>query len=279
MQQHHPRVVAVRSRLRDERGFSLLELQVAELLGGFVIATALMMMIVAVNASDRVTDRVNAAQVGRISMEQVQQRVRSQTCLFPGEYAVNGSTLAAGAQASIIHAGDQKIVFIGDLSATGGATNVTGSVGFRPQMRYIYLVTDSTGRRGRLVEGWRNATTTTAPYNFNISPSVNFNALANAAAMNGVRAVDAARDGRRHHQHGWRIGGGRGDRSDRAAVPLLRRGRSPDRHQRLDRRRSDQPVGCHHASDGRLQGGRRIGQGQGRRRAFELGQSHCFIPQ
>lgn len=186
MQQHNPGVVGVRSRLRDERGFSLLELQVAELLGGFVIATALMMMIVAVNAADRVTDRVNAAQVGRLSMEQIQQRVRSQTCLFPGEYAVNGSTLAAGAQASIIHAGDQKIVFIGDLSATGGATNVTGSVGFRPQMRYIYMVTDSTGRRGRLVEGWRNATTTTAPYNFSISPSVNFNALANAAAMNGV---------------------------------------------------------------------------------------------
>lgn len=174
----------------DQSGFSLLELQVAELIGGFVITAALTMMIVAVNSSNRVTDRVNAAQVGRTTMEQIQQRIRSQTCLFPGEYTLNGSTAGTGSQAAIIHADTEKIVFIGDIGSTGGATNVTGSVGFKPQLRYIYLVTDATGRQGRLLEGWRtstsSATSGTGPYNFSITPATTFAALASVSGINGL---------------------------------------------------------------------------------------------
>lgn len=176
----------MRARLRDERGFSLLELQVAELIGGFVITAAIMMMIVAVNSANRVTDRVNAAQVGRTAMEQIQQRMRSQTCLFPGEYTINGSTAAAGSQAAIVHADTEKIVFLGDIGATGGATNVTASVGFRPQLRYIYLVTDATGRRGRLVEGWRTTSNAVTPYNFNLTPATSFAGLASVAGINSL---------------------------------------------------------------------------------------------
>lgn len=176
----------MRRRLREEHGFTLLELQVAELIGGFVITAAIMMMVVAVNSSNRVTDRVNAAATGRVAMEQIQQRLRSQTCLFPLEYKVNGATSTAGAQASIVHADTERIVFFGDVGASGGATNVSGSVGFQPQLRYIYLVTEATGRRGTLVEGWRSATTTSAPFNYNIAPAGSLDAL---ASVNGINSV------------------------------------------------------------------------------------------
>lgn len=176
----------MRARLRDESGFTLLELQVAELIGGFVITAAIMMMIVAVNSSNRVTDRVNAAQTGRTAMEQIQQRLRSQTCLFPLEYAVNGATSDDGGQASIVHAGDYKLVFFGDIGNTGGTTNATGGVGFVPQLRYLYLVTDATGRRGTLVDGWRKASNSKAPFNFAITPASAISELATAAMINAV---------------------------------------------------------------------------------------------
>lgn len=170
-----------RARLKDERGFSLLELQVAELIGGFVITSAILMMIVAVNSSNRVTDRVNAAQVGRNAMEQVQQRLRSQTCLFPLEYKVNGSTTSTGALASIVHADGDKIIFIGDIANTVAPTSSGGGIDFRPQLRYIYLVPDATGRRGTLVEGWRSASTTTSPYNYVLTPLSSFDQMASVA--------------------------------------------------------------------------------------------------
>lgn len=175
-----------RLRFKDERGFSLLELQVAELIGGFVITAAISMMVIAFNSANRVTDRVNAAQTGRTAMEQIQQRLRSQTCLFPLEYGVNGSTSSAGSQASIVHASNAKLVFFGDIGATGGSSAATGSVGFVPQLRYMYLVTDSTGRRGRLVEGWRRPTTNSTPFNFSVTPATSLGALASETIINLV---------------------------------------------------------------------------------------------
>jgi type II secretory pathway pseudopilin PulG len=163
----------------------LIELLVADLIAGFVITAAIAMLIIAFNSANRVTDRVSAAQTGRVAMEQIQQRMRSQTCLFPLEYNVNGGT-TIGAQASIVHADNNEIVFFGDVGATGGAAGVTGSVGFEPQLRYIYLANDATGRRGTLVEGWRSATTTTAPYNYNISPATSLDSLAASSTMASV---------------------------------------------------------------------------------------------
>lgn len=173
----------MRSRLKDERGFSLMELLVADLIGGFVITAAITMLVVAFNSANRVNDRVNAAQTGRVAMEQIVQRVRSQTCLFPLEYKVNGSTALTGSQASIVHADTEKLVYFGDVGATGGASNVAGGVGFRPQLRYLYLVTDATGRRGTLVEGWRSATTTSSPFNYTITPASSLESLASVGTM------------------------------------------------------------------------------------------------
>lgn len=173
-------------RLRDQSGFSLAELLVADLVGGFVITAAITMLIVAFNSSNRVNDRVNATQVGRTAMESIRQRVRSQTCLFPLEYKVNGGTATTGAQASIVHADTEKLVFFGDIGSADLATPATGSVGFHPQLRYLYLVTDSTGRRGTLVDGWRKATNTSSPFNYSISPVASLESLASPGSMNSV---------------------------------------------------------------------------------------------
>ncbi len=173
-------------RLRDQSGFSLMELLVADLIGGFVITAAITMLIVAFNSSNRVNDRVNATQVGRTAMESIRQRVRSQTCLFPLEYKVNGSTAASGAQASIVHADTEKLVFFGDIGSADLSTPATGSVGFHPQLRYLYLVTEATGRRGTLVDGWRAATNTTSPFNYSITPAATLESLAAPGTMASV---------------------------------------------------------------------------------------------
>lgn len=160
-----------------------MELLVADLVGGFVITAAITMLVVAFNSSNRVNDRVNATQTGRTAMESIRQRVRSQTCLFPLEYKVNGSTTTTGAQASIIHADTEKMVFFGDVGSADPTTPATGSVGFHPQLRYLYLVTDATGRRGTLVDGWRTATNTSTPFNFSITPASSLESLAAPSTM------------------------------------------------------------------------------------------------
>ncbi|MFY9488599.1 MAG: hypothetical protein WAP35_07900 [Solirubrobacterales bacterium] len=181
-------------RLRDERGFSLLELQVAELIGGFVITAAISMMIIAVNSSSRVTDRVNAAATGRVGMEQIQQQLRSQTCLFPGEYRINGSAAAAGPAPAIIHADDTRLVYFGDLGATGAGASSNGSVGFAPQMRWLYVGANGTAgtmdaRKVSILEGARPATNNTAPFNFTISPAGTLASLAPQSTMDTLPPV------------------------------------------------------------------------------------------
>jgi hypothetical protein len=174
-------------RLKNEEGTTLIELLSAQLVAGFVLTAALMMVVMALKSSSRVTDRVAAAQEGRIAMEQIQQRLRSQTCMFPLEYTVNGSTVGTGvSRPGIIHASSTKLIFLGDVGNTGGTTSATGSVGYRPQLRWLRLVTDATGRNDTIVEGWRDATTTTSPYNFALTPSTSFDALATTAGSNTI---------------------------------------------------------------------------------------------
>ncbi|MFY9265167.1 MAG: hypothetical protein WAO61_07055 [Solirubrobacterales bacterium] len=181
----------MRRRLRDQDGFSLIELQVAELIGGVVVTAAISMMIIAVNSAQRVSDRVNAAATGRSGMEQIQQQLRSQTCMFPGEYSVNGTTPPTGAVASIVHAADGKLVYFGDLGATGAGTTGSGAVAFQPQLRYLYAVNPgatggSEARKATIVEGFRSSADTTAPFDFSIAPAASLAQLASATTINSV---------------------------------------------------------------------------------------------
>lgn len=170
-----PTVSHIRERIREQDGATLSEVLVAELIGGIVLTAAAAVMMIAFNSSARVSDKVNAASQGRNAVELVQQRLRSQTCLFPQEYSVNSIVPDSGGQRSFVHASPTRMIFIGDIGNSGGATNVAGSVGFRPQFRYIWFNPGPTtgkfaGRKGKFLEGWKSTTNTAIPFNFNTSP-------------------------------------------------------------------------------------------------------------
>lgn len=167
----HP-ITKLRERIREQDGATLSEVLVAELIGGIVLTAAAAVMMIAFNSSARVNDKVNAAAQGRIAAEVFQQRLRSQTCLFPQEYSVNSIVPDSGGQRSFIHANPARMIFIGDISNAGGATNVSGGVGFRPQLRYLWydpgpLTGKDAGRKGKFLEGWKATSNTAIPFNFN----------------------------------------------------------------------------------------------------------------
>lgn len=167
---------------------SLTEVLSASSIGGFVLASAITMLVVAMNSTARTTDKVNAVQQGRIAMTQVRQRINSQTCLFPPEFTINGVDPAGGGQPSILYASPTRFVFIGDLSNSGGATNVAGSVGFRPQIRHLYVDI----AQQVLFEGWSDTTNTTMPYNFSINPNTSPPSFAGLATTTGLTNYLAA---------------------------------------------------------------------------------------
>lgn len=177
---------AISRRLRDERGMTLVELLAAMVIGGIVISAAIMLVVMSMRASVRVSDRVNAAAVGRSGMELITQRVRSQTCLFPGEYSINGTVDNANGQNSILFAGPTGIAFLADIGNTGGATNVAGSVGYVPRIHYVLATPRSNGARGsRIVAGTKAATTSTKPFNWTLADgsATTFDGLASTSGI------------------------------------------------------------------------------------------------
>src|ERR1039458_10811781 len=63
--------------LRSERGFTLIELTVATLIGTIVSAATLAIVIVSVHLSSNYGDRVDATQQGRIAMAKITQALNS----------------------------------------------------------------------------------------------------------------------------------------------------------------------------------------------------------
>jgi Tfp pilus assembly protein PilW len=74
----------LRARLSDERGFTLVELLVSCVLGMIVLGGAFTILQVAFTQGERVSQRVDTVQRGRITMEQITRQLRSQVCLGPG---------------------------------------------------------------------------------------------------------------------------------------------------------------------------------------------------
>jgi prepilin-type N-terminal cleavage/methylation domain-containing protein len=183
-------MVTTMDRLRQQEGFTLIEMLSSIAISGFVLATAGLVVVAALRLSNTIGEKTGSAQTGRVTVEQIGQRVRSQTCLFPGEYRINGSgTPAAARGASIIHASASKLIFIGDLGDQGGTTGATGSVGFRPEVRWLE-VSGAVGPTGSatLREGWTESTSA-RPYNFNISPQSSFDGFATTTGANTVTPV------------------------------------------------------------------------------------------
>src|SRR4051794_28138499 len=71
----------LRARLRSERGFTIIEMLVASAIGVVVLLVLLNLLDATQTATSRVTARVDGTQRGRTAMEQVTQRLRSQTCV------------------------------------------------------------------------------------------------------------------------------------------------------------------------------------------------------
>jgi prepilin-type N-terminal cleavage/methylation domain-containing protein len=154
-----PVIAAIRNRLAEEGGFSLTELLVTILIGGVVFSAALGLTEVAGRASQRTTDRVDAAQRSRVAMDRVSRQLRSQVCLDSSTYP-------------IVSANDDSITFYADFDSS--------SV-YRPQKRVLTF--DSTGT-GKITEDQYDSTTTTGPpWTFPGSPSRTFTVATNVGRV------------------------------------------------------------------------------------------------
>lgn len=174
---------ALRRLRRDERGLTLAELLSAQLVAGVVLAAAGVLVILSLTSEQRVADKVNSISQGRIISTQLEQRLNSQLCLYPGEYTLNGATNGVAAT-SIVHAGANRIIYFADISERpAGAT--TG-VGFEPYMRYLLAPTSGDGRAGGFLDAYRAPTTTTIPFNYQIGPYTSLASLASTAGADNV---------------------------------------------------------------------------------------------
>ena len=78
----------IRRRLRDERGFTLVELLVSTSIGVAVLLATFAIFDSALLAQNRVDDRTDSIARGRTGMEQIVQQLRSQVCLGPSLPAI-----------------------------------------------------------------------------------------------------------------------------------------------------------------------------------------------
>jgi prepilin-type N-terminal cleavage/methylation domain-containing protein len=94
-------------RLRtDESGFTLIELLMALAIGSLILTAVMMVFINGLQAAGRVTDRVEASQRARLSMDRITTLLNSQTCT----YANDGST-----SVPIVDGQAQQVTFYANL--------------------------------------------------------------------------------------------------------------------------------------------------------------------
>lgn len=134
----------LRRRLRDQRGFTLVELLVSMTIGVAVLLATFAIFDSALLAQGRVDDRTDSIARGRTAMEQIVQQLRSQVCLGPS-------------LPSIEYGDDDEVRFYADLANTT----------FVPERRILTYAggelteRDYTGR----------ATGASPPYSFSATPS------------------------------------------------------------------------------------------------------------
>lgn len=175
-------------RLRKEDGLGLVEILVSQTISGVVLAAAVMGVLVGLRIMGSTADRINSTQSGRIAMDQIAQRMRSQTCLFPGEYNLNGGTAGTIRAPNILHANPNKIMMLTDVGAAAGATGATGAVSFVPELRTIE-VSGPVGPTGSgvLIDSWRSSLTTVRPFRFQVASAITgFDVLASATGAVGA---------------------------------------------------------------------------------------------
>jgi hypothetical protein len=105
----------LRQRLAGESGFTVMELLVASMLGMVVILAAAALMDGAQGHTTRIEGRVEGTQRGRVAMEQITQRLRSQVCV--------------GTATPMIEATSNSVTFYADF----------GDEAFTPEKRRLYV--------------------------------------------------------------------------------------------------------------------------------------------
>ena len=107
-----------RRRLRDQSGFTLMELIVATGLGMVIVIAALGLMDSSQTSGARVSARVDGTQRARAALEQLTQRLRSQVCV--------------GFNTPVVSAKESEITFYADF----------GDEAFTPEKRRFYIAGD-----------------------------------------------------------------------------------------------------------------------------------------
>jgi prepilin-type N-terminal cleavage/methylation domain-containing protein len=102
-----------RSLLRDESGFSLMELMTAMAIGSVVLTIVMTVFTNGVTGSARVGDRVEAAQRGRLALDRITSLLDSQVCNLTHDAPSNTDISVPPVLAN---SDDNSITFYADLS-------------------------------------------------------------------------------------------------------------------------------------------------------------------
>jgi len=105
-------------RLSDEQGFTLIEMLVSATLGLIVLGALLGLLQTAQHSTANTTRRTDAAQRGRLAMEQMVQGLRSQVCLQAG---------AGAAQTTIVSGDKTSVTFFSGIDAPSTTTGLPKS--------------------------------------------------------------------------------------------------------------------------------------------------------
>jgi prepilin-type N-terminal cleavage/methylation domain-containing protein len=142
-------VSALRTRVRSEQGgFTLIELMVSMTIGMVVLGAAFALLDSGARSSTRTEDRVDVTQRGRIAMNLIQRRVRSQVCLDSTTPPITS----------------------GDDTSVQFYTDTDNDPYFRPQWHRIFYDSAWKGGRGAIRDTTYTADQTTAPFTFTGTP-------------------------------------------------------------------------------------------------------------
>jgi prepilin-type N-terminal cleavage/methylation domain-containing protein len=100
----------MRARLADERGFSLVELLAALVVGAIVLFAAFALLDTGVRLQAKSVDSLDATDRGRIGIDQISQALASRICL--------------GTQPSLVDARDDRVEFYASLAPESSAVRL-----------------------------------------------------------------------------------------------------------------------------------------------------------
>jgi Tfp pilus assembly protein PilW len=162
----------VRAALRDERGFTLIELIVATMAGIIVAAATSAVVIASVHFSSNFGNRVDANQEGRVAMEKITQALNS-SCVATGVTPLVGSPAPTGMVGGAASGSDASdAVFYSSLSDSPTIEpneveiSLTGTAPSQQLVMYTYANTNTVGT----APPWTFATTATPSGGFVLLP-------------------------------------------------------------------------------------------------------------